>query len=98
MKNVYWPSCIVHVILSDFNETRQCFEKYSNIKFHENSSGGNQGVPCGQADGETDGRAEGRTDMTKLAVAVRNFANAPIKEHIVAVFAAHCLSQDRRGR
>jgi hypothetical protein len=44
-----------------------------------------------------DGRAEGRTDMTKLAVAVRNFANAPIKEHIVALFAAHCLSQDRRG-
>jgi hypothetical protein len=50
------------LFLSDFNETRQCFEKYSNIKFHENSSGGNQGVPCGQADGETtEGRKDGQT-------------------------------------
>ena len=46
---------------------RQIFEKYSNIKFHENPSSGSRVVPCGQ------------TDMTKLIVAFRNFANAPNK-------------------
>jgi hypothetical protein len=31
----------------------------------------------GQTDARTDGRADGRTDMTKLTVAIRNFAKAP---------------------
>jgi len=43
----------------------EIFGKYSNIKFHENPYIGSRAVPCG------------RTDMTKLAVAFRNFANAP---------------------
>jgi hypothetical protein len=30
---------------------RQIFEKYSNIKFHENPSSGNRVVSCGQTDG-----------------------------------------------
>jgi len=42
-------------------------KKYSNIKFHENSSSESRVVPCG------------RTEMTKLTVAYRNFANAPNK-------------------
>jgi len=29
---------------------RQLFEKYSNIKFHENPSSGSPVVPCGQTD------------------------------------------------
>jgi hypothetical protein len=41
------------------------FEKVSNIKFHQNASSGSWVVPYGQ------------TDMTKLIVAFRNFANAP---------------------
>jgi len=45
---------------------RTIFEKYSNIKFHENLSTGSRVVPCGQ----TDGRTDGRTDITKL----RHFA------------------------
>jgi hypothetical protein len=45
--------------------SRQIFEKYWNIKFHENPSSESRLVPCG------------RTDMTKLIVAFRNFANAP---------------------
>ena len=49
--------------------TRQIFEKYSNIKFHENPSSKSRVVPCGQTDGQT--------DMTKLIVALRNFANVP---------------------
>jgi hypothetical protein len=43
---------------------RLIFEKYSNIKFHENTFSGNLVVPCG------------RTDMTRLVVAFRNFTNA----------------------
>jgi hypothetical protein len=30
-------------------------------------------------------RAEGRTDLTKLIVAFRNFANAPEKEHMLSL-------------
>jgi len=41
------------------------FEKYINVKFHENPSSGSRAVPCR------------RTDTTKLIVAFRNFANAP---------------------
>ena len=47
--------------------SRQIFEKYSNIKFHENPFIGSRVVPCG------------RTDITKLIVAFRNFTNAPKK-------------------
>jgi len=47
--------------------SRQIFEKYLNIKFHENPSSGSRVSPCG------------RTDMTKLTVTFRNFANAANK-------------------
>jgi len=45
--------------------SRQIFKKYANIKLRENPSSGSRVVPCG------------RTDMTKLIVAFRSFANAP---------------------
>ena len=48
---------------------RQSFEKHSNIKFRENPSSGSRVVQCG--------RTDRRTDMTKLIVGFRNFANAP---------------------
>ena len=51
--------------------SRHIFETYSNIKFHKNLSSGSRVVPCG--------RTDRRTDMTKLVVAFRNFANAPEK-------------------
>jgi len=41
------------------------FEKYSNIKFHDNPPSGNQVVKRGQGDG--------LTDMARLRVAVYNF-------------------------
>jgi len=50
----------------------QVFDKYAIIKFHENPSGGDRVVLCGKKDG--------RTDVTKLTVAVRKFANAPKKK------------------
>jgi len=45
--------------------SRQIFEKYSNIKFHENPCSESWVVLCGQTDG--------RKDMTKLIVAFRKF-------------------------
>jgi len=45
--------------------SQQVSEKYSNIKFHENPPSGSPVVPCRQ------------TDMTKLTVALRNFAKVP---------------------
>ena len=59
-------------ILVKLEISRQMFEKYSNIKFHENPSSGSRVVP---ADAHTD--TDRQTDKTKLIVAVRNFANAP---------------------
>jgi len=53
---------------------RQILDKYSNIKFYEIPSGGNRVV---HADGRMEGQTNGRTDMTKLKVAFRNFANGP---------------------
>ena len=44
------------------------FRKIIKTKFHENPSKGSRVVPCGGRDG--------RTDMTKLTVAFRNFAEA----------------------
>ena len=46
----------------------QIFEKYSNIKFHENPSSGSRVVPWGRTDRQT--------DMTKLIVAFRLKADA----------------------
>ena len=56
-------------ILIKLDFSRQIFEKYSNITFHENPSSKSRVVPWGQKDG--------RTDMTKVTVAFRNFRNAP---------------------
>ena len=48
--------------------SRQIFEKYSNIKFHENPYSGSR-VVCSM-------RRDRRTDLTKLIVTSRNFAKA----------------------
>jgi len=72
-KNVEWYSCKVSFILVRFlwnwNFLGRFFEKYLNVKFHENPSRGNRVVTREQADG--------RTGITKLTVAFRNSANAP---------------------
>jgi len=57
------------LFLLDFNEASifwQIFEKYSNIRFHENASSGSRVVACGRMDRQT--------DMTKLLVDFCNFA------------------------
>jgi len=52
-------------ILMKLGFSRQFFEKYSTIKFHENPSSGSRVLPCQ------------RTCMTNLIVAPCNFANSP---------------------
>ena len=49
--------------------SRQIFEKYSKITFHENPRSGSGVVSCL--------RTDRHTDITKLTVAFRNSANAP---------------------
>jgi hypothetical protein len=49
--------------------SRQIFDQYSNIKFHENLSSVSTVVSCRRTDRQT--------DMTKLIVTFRNFPNAP---------------------
>jgi hypothetical protein len=49
--------------------SRQIFEQYSNIKFHEKQFIASRFVPCGSIDVQT--------DVSKLIVPFRNFANAP---------------------
>jgi len=59
------------LFVSDFNETwiflDSSSKKYSYNKFYENPSSGSQVVPCGRTDGQT--------NVTKLVVTLRNFAN-----------------------
>ena len=60
----------VQQILTKPEFSRQIFEKYLNVKYHENSSTVAELFRAG-------GWAEGQTDMTKVIVAFRNSANAP---------------------
>jgi hypothetical protein len=67
----YNKKCIL-IFLSDFNETwifSTDFRKILKYQISWKSSIGNRVVPCG--------RKDRRTDMTKLIVVFRNFANAP---------------------
>jgi len=55
------------LFLSDFKTfefSQNIFEKFSITSFHKNPSNANRVVPCGQ------------TDITKLIIAFRKFANA----------------------
>jgi hypothetical protein len=56
-------TCYSYPILMKLEFSRQFFEKYLNIKLHENPSGSRL-VPCGP------------TDITKLILAYRSFANS----------------------
>jgi hypothetical protein len=61
----------------------------SNNKFHDNPLSRSRVVVCGQMDG--------RTDMTKLVVTFRSFANA-LKEYLSAVQVLPVMSLGLQGR
>jgi hypothetical protein len=65
--------------------SRQIFEKYSNIKFHENPFSGSRVVACGRTDGQT--------DMTKLIITFRHFAQAPDYRFLVFIITVIILRQ-----
>jgi hypothetical protein len=89
-------SCKVPVILSDFNETRTFVRDFRKEKAQISSL-----IKIRPVGGElfhVVGWMDGRTDMTKLLIAFRNFANAPKNSgatsfHVVVIrlFQYHCL-------
>jgi len=71
-------TCYSCPILIHLELSRQIFENFSNIKFHENSSLGSQVVLCGEHDGRTDGRTDGKTGRhDEPNNRFRNVLNAP---------------------
>jgi len=62
--------------------SQQIFERYSNIKFNENSSSGRRVVACGEMDDHTDGQR----DMTKLIMSFPNFAEVPKNGDTIKIF------------
>jgi len=76
---------VIWIFLTDFQE------KYSNVKFHENSSSGSRGVPIKQTDRPINRMTDGRTDMTNLIVPFRNFANAPISGRVSLILKQNFL-------
>jgi hypothetical protein len=62
---IAWSTHYSYQIVMRLDFSWQIFKKFSDIKFHENLSGGNWVVPRGQ------------TDMMKLIVASHNFVNMP---------------------
>jgi hypothetical protein len=63
-----WSACYSCHILIKLLFSRQIFEKYTSIRFHENPSIGGRFTPRGPADGQT--------DTTKLIVTFRYSAKA----------------------
>jgi hypothetical protein len=91
--------------LSDFSETFefswQIFEKFSNIKYHENPSSGIRVFPCGQAEEDAGGRAGrecGRsTDRHDEAnIRLSQFANEPKKLKFTLEKAMRAQRESRR--
>jgi hypothetical protein len=50
----------------------QIFEKFLNIKFHENPSSGRRSVPCGQTDRRTDGHGEANSRFSQFCESASN--------------------------
>ena len=62
-----WSTRYSYQILMKLEFSGQIFEKYPNIKFHENLSGGRQVVPCGQMDGQIDRQTDRHDEASERA-------------------------------
>ena len=69
---IYWSSCNVRVILVIFQQNLNFFQQISKNNKISNFMKIHRRVFCVRMDGQTDGE----TDMTKLIVAFRSFADA----------------------
>jgi hypothetical protein len=65
IKHVYVSSCTVPILIK--LEFSRLFEKYSNIKFHENPSIGSQVIP-GRTDGRMDGQDEANSRFSQFCL------------------------------
>jgi len=74
------------LILMKLEFSRQISEKYPNIKFYKNAYNGSRVFPCGQ----TGKQSDGQTDVTKLIVTFRNFANMP--KNLYALCVCVCVT------
>ena len=107
-KTVLIPRRIQHIglhvkclfFMSDIKETwifsTDFRNKSSNIKFHKNPSSGSRVVPRGRTDGQRGSRKDGQPYMSKLAVAFRNFADAPKNSMLyphTAFISSTCISE-----
>jgi hypothetical protein len=69
-KNVCWSSCKVPIflvfscILKKLEFSRYIFEKYSNVKFHENPYSGSRVIPRQRIHRRMDRRTDGEIDRT----------------------------------
>ena len=72
-------------ILMKLEFCRKIFEKFSNVKFHENPSSVSRVVPCGRTDIER--WTDRRTGMTKPVVVFHSFAKQPKNSK----FCPHCI-------
>jgi hypothetical protein len=70
-----YSACYSGQILKKLEFSRQIFEKYPIIKFHENPSSESRAVPCRRANTQADRWID--ADITKLKIAFRKFAKAP---------------------
>jgi hypothetical protein len=69
IKNLYWypyKATFCCLILIKLEISRQTFEKYSDIKFHENPSIGSRVVPCGRSDRGTDRHGEANRPFSQF--------------------------------
>ena len=62
-------------ILMKLEFSRQIFEKYSNIKFHENPYSGNRVVPCGQTDRHDEANSRFTHYLRTRPTSIRNRVN-----------------------
>jgi len=66
--HVKYPLFLFDLMKLEFPQ--QIFEKYSNIKFHENPSSGNRVVPYGRTDRRTDRHDENNSRILQFCESV----------------------------